>query len=347
MRADAIAMAYRRQRRRRHWVLAALAGTVLLALLADLLTGPSGLGAQRVLSGLFEPAQLTAAERVILWEVRLPTALLALLVGIALAIAGAEMQVILGNPLAEPFTLGISSSAALGASLVIVLDIALPGLPSFWLVSANAFVFALGSMLLIQLLIKIRGAEAQTLVLFGIAIGFTAGALLSLVQFVASEDALQQLVFWSMGSLARADWAGVAGLALIVLLIGGASLRSAADLTALRLGDERARGFGVDVARLRFWALIRVSLLAASAVALVGTIGFVGLVGPHVARLLVGEDQRLALPASLLTGAAMMVAASVISKTLSPGELLPVGVMTALIGLPWFIALVLRRPAGR
>src|SRR5690606_3141881 len=119
-------------------------------------------------------------------------------------------------PLAEPFTLGVSSSAALGAALAIVLDWGIPGIPTDWLIPANAFVFALGTLLLLQLLAQWRGAQAQTLVLFGIAIGFAAGALLSLLQFVASEDALQQLVFWNMGSLARAHWQSVAVLAVVV-----------------------------------------------------------------------------------------------------------------------------------
>lgn len=339
--------AYRSSQRRRWLLVALLAMLTCGAVLLDLTTGPSSLGFAQALHGLWQPQSLSRGMHVVLWEVRLPVALLAVLVGVALAVSGMEMQTVLGNPLAEPFTLGVSSAAALGASLAIVLDWGLPGVPAAWIVSGNAFVFALAALALLQLLARWRGADAQTLVLFGIAVGFAAGALLSLVQFVASEDALQQLVFWSMGSLARADWTSVTALALVLALVLPFTWRASGALTALRLGDERARSFGIHVVRLRRWALLRISLLAAVAVALAGTIGFVGLVGPHVARLLVGEDHRHLLPASALVGALLMALASVVSKSVVPGVLLPIGIVTALVGLPVFIAQIARRPRGQ
>lgn len=180
------------------------------------------------------------------------------------------------------------------------------------------------------------------LILFGVALNFTAAALLSLVQFVASADALQQLVFWTMGSLASAQWPGALMIASVLVLAVPFSFRAAWQLTALRLGEDQARSFGVDVAALRRWTLLRVSLLAAAAVSMVGVIGFVGLAGPHIARMLVGENHRVFLPASLLTGALVMSLASTLSKTLVPGILLPVGLVTSLIGLPIFFALILR-----
>lgn len=339
--------AHRRVVRRRWLIVAGLAMLVVLAGLIDLFTGPASLSAMQVLHGLYDPEALARPMQVVLWQVRLPVALMALLVGASLALAGAEMQTILNNPLAEPFTLGVSSSAALGAALAIVLDWGIPGMDAGWLVPANAFVFALGTLLLLQLLAHWRGAHAQTLVLFGIAIGFAAGAFLSLLQFIASEDALQQLVFWNMGSLARADWESVGMLAVVVVVTVPFSWRAAGQLTSLRLGEERARSFGVDVTALRRWALVRVSLLAATAVAFVGTVGFVGLVGPHVARMLVGDGHRHLLPASVLIGAALMALASVASKTLVPGVQLPIGIVTALVGLPVFMALMLRRRGDR
>jgi iron complex transport system permease protein len=145
-----------------------------------------------------------------------------------------------------------------------------------------------------------------------------------------------------MGSLADADWPPVGVLALVLAVTFPFSLASAWYMTALRFGDERARSYGIDVARLRFFTLLRVSLLAASAVAFVGTVGFVGLVGPHIARLLVGEDHRFLLPASLLTGALVMSLAATLSKVIIPGLLLPVGIVTSLVGLPVFIVLVHR-----
>lgn len=332
---------YHRQGRRHALVVGALALATLAALLLDLVTGPAGLPLAETLRAL-TGAEVSRATEVIVWDVRLPVACMALLVGAGLALAGAEMQTVLENPLAEPFTLGVSASAALGAAVAIVLGLALPGLPRVWSVSGNAFIFALGALGLLQLLGRIRGGGPEVLILFGVALNFTAAALLSLVQFIASADALQQLVFWTMGSLASAQWPGVAMLVLVLAAVVPFSFRAAWKLTALRLGEDQARSFGVDVTGLRRWTLLRVSLLSAAAVAMVGVIGFVGLAGPHIARMLVGENHRVFLPASLLTGALVMSLASTLSKTLVPGVLLPVGLVTSLIGLPIFFALILR-----
>ncbi len=332
---------YHRQGRRHAVLVGALALAVLAALLLDLVTGPAGLALSDTLRAL-AGAEVSRGTQVIVWDVRLPVAVMALLVGAALALAGAEMQTVLENPLAEPFTLGVSSAAALGAAVAIILGLTIPGLPAVWSVSANAFLFAVGALLLLQLLGRIRGGGPEVLVLFGVALNFTAGALLSLVQFVASADALQQLVFWSMGSLASAQWPGVAMIGVILLAAAPFSFGAAWKLTALRLGEDQARSFGVDVTRLRRWTLLRVSLLSAAAVSMVGVIGFVGLAGPHIARMLVGENHRVFLPASLLTGALVMSLASTLSKTVVPGVLLPVGLVTSLIGLPIFFALILR-----
>lgn len=335
--------AYRASQWRRRSLIAVLALLTLLAILLDITTGPSSLGFMQAVHGLWQPETLPRSLQVVLWEVRLPVVALAVLVGMALSLSGAEMQTILSNPLAEPFTLGVSSAAALGASLAIVLDWGIPGLPAAWVVSGNAFVFALIALALLQMMANRPGTNTQILVLFGIAIGFAAAALLSLVQFVASEDALQQLIFWSMGSLARADWPSVTMLACVVAVVTPFTWRAASAMTALSLGEERAQSFGIDVAKLRRWALLRISLLAAVAVAMAGTIGFVGLVGPHVARMLVGDGHRHLLPASALVGALLMALASVISKSAVPGVLLPVGIITALVGLPVFMMLVLNR----
>lgn len=331
---------YARLIRRRIAVLVALALAVAAAFVLDLATGPSSLSAADALHGLLWPESLSAAMRVIVWDVRLPQALMAVLVGAALSLAGAEMQTILDNPLASPFTLGVSSAASLGAALAIVLGIGLPGLDNSFLVSSNAFLFAFASVLLLQSLSRLRGSGPETLVLVGIAMVFTFNALVALVQFIASQEALQQLVFWSMGSLTRANWQRLGVLAGVLALVSPFVLAASWKLTALRLGEDRARSFGINVARLRFFSLLRVSLLAATAVAFVGTIGFIGLVGPHIARLLLGEDHRFFLPASMLTGALVLSLSSVAGKLLVPGAVMPVGIVTALVGVPFFVALI-------
>lgn len=325
---------------RRVIALALLAAVMVFAFVMDVVTGPSSLPVADAVRGLLRPDTLSAPMHVIIWDVRLPQALMALLVGAALSLAGAEMQTILNNPLASPFTLGVSSAASFGAALAIVLGLGIPGFDSSWLVSGNAFVFAFASALLLQGLSRIRGTGPETLVLVGIAMVFTFNALVALVQFIASQEALQQLVFWSMGSLSRGNWERLAVLAVVLAIVSPLAFASSWKMTALRLGEDRARSFGVNVARLRFMSLLRVSILAATAVAFVGTIGFIGLVGPHIARLLLGEDHRFFLPGSMLTGALVLSLSSVAGKLLVPGAVMPVGIVTALIGVPFFVALI-------
>lgn len=343
MRQDTVA-AYRRTVRRRLCILIVMAILGVVAFALDISTGPSALSLRDVWAGLFDPASLSQPEVTIIRQVRLPYALMAILVGVALSLAGAEMQTILNNPLASPFTLGVSSAASFGAALAIVLGLSLPFVPGDWMVPFNAFLCAFGSVLLLEALARSRAAGMEGVVLFGIALVFTFNALVALIQFVASQEALSQLVFWSMGSLSRATWTNLAVLAAVVVIVLPFSMRAAHAMTALRLGEDRARSFGIDVRRLRFASLLRISALAATSVAFVGTIGFIGLVGPHIARLLLGEDHRFLLPASMLTGALIMSLASVASKILVPGVLLPVGIVTSMIGVPVFLALILRRP---
>ena len=225
-----------------------------------------------------------------------------------------------------------------------MLGVSLPFVPAEWMVPINAFVFAFGSVLLLQTMARRRSAGVETVVLLGIALVFAFNALVALVQFLSSQEALQQLVFWSMGSLSRATWNHVGVLAVVLALVLPFSWMAAGRLTSLRLGEDRARSFGVDVGRLRFLTLLRVSLLAATSVAFAGTIGFIGLVGPHMGRLLLGEDHRFLLPASVLCGALVMSLASVASKTLVPGAIMPVGIVTAIVGVPVFLFLIFRNP---
>ncbi len=333
---------YRRRHARRATLVGALAVALLASLVLDIVSGPSGLGSADLLRVLLHPDTASRIDRVIVWEVRLPQALMAVLVGAALGLAGAEMQTVLNNPLASPFTLGVSSAAAFGAALAIVLGVGLPGVPVAWLVPVNAFVFALASVVLLYLLARWRGFGVESLVLFGIALVFAFNALVALLQFVASQDTLQQLVFWTLGSLARASWDTLGLLALALAILLPWSMRQSWALTALTLGETRARSFGVDVARLRRFSLLRISLLTALSVAFVGTIGFIGLIAPHIARQLVGDDHRLLLPGSVLAGALILSLASVAGKTLIPGVLIPVGIVTALVGIPLFMLIVAR-----
>lgn len=337
----ALARLYRRFVLRRVLLLCGLAVALAVSFLIDVATGPAALPIADVIAGLLDRAALSRAQGVILWDVRLPYAAMAVFVGAALGLAGAEMQTVLNNPLASPMTLGVSFAATFGASLAIVLELDLFGLGRNVAIAGSAFGGAAASTLLIYALSRSMGASKDTVVLFGIAMFFTFNALVALIQFVASTDALQQIVFWTMGSLARATWDKIALIAAVVLVCVPLSLRHAWALTALRGGEEHARSFGIPVERLRLIVLLRASLLAGVAVAFAGAIGFVGLVGPHIARLTLGEDHRFYLPGSALAGAVVLSLASIASKLLIPGLIVPIGIVTALVGIPVFMALVL------
>jgi iron complex transport system permease protein len=338
-----LAADYRRHTRRRVGVLALFVLALAASLAWDITTGPSNFALGELWAGLLDPATLDPAQAVILWDVRLPYALMAVVVGASLGLAGAEMQTVLDNPLASPFTLGLAAAATFGAALAIVLGVHLPALGENLAVPLFAFLGAATATLLILSLTRIWGASTEHVVLFGIALLFTFEALVWLLQYVADADTLQQIVFWTMGSLGRANWNN---LTLVAVVLGAGlvlSLRQAWTLTALRAGEGQARSLGIAVERLRLVVLMRVSLLAGCALAFVGTIGFVGLVGPHIARLALGEDHRYYLPGSALAGALMLSLASIASKSLVPGVVLPIGIVTALVGVPLFLALIVGR----
>lgn len=338
-----LASRYRRFTRRRLFVLAGLFALLCASFVADVALGPSSFAFTDVLRGLVARDTLPPAQQIILWEVRLPYAVMALIVGASLGLAGAEMQTALNNPLASPFTLGVSAAAAVGASAAVVMGFTIVAWGENLAVPLCAFAGAASATALVQWLAWRQGATVDTVVLFGIALLFSFEALLWLLQYVADSNALQQIVFWTMGSLGRATWTKIAIVGGVLAACAAWSSRNGWALTALRAGEDQARAVGIPVERLRLVTLLRVSLLAATALSFVGTIGFVGLVGPHIARLLVGEGHRHYLPGAALAGALMLSLASILSKALVPGVVLPIGIITALVGVPLFMVLVLRQ----
>ncbi len=318
--------------------------TVIGLLLAmDIGSGAASLGWADIWSAIVSPGDTSTAEYFIVWNLRLPQAFMAMLAGGALGLAGAEMQTALDNPLASPFTLGVSSAAALGAALSLSLGIHFPGIPAQHAVAVNAFAMAMLCSFLLDHAAGRLYLGRHGVVLLGIALVFGFNALLALIQLLSDAAALQSLLYWMMGSLGGSTWQDVALLAVMLTLTLTISLRQAWPLTALRFGEERASSFGIDTRRVRRWALLRVSVLASVTVALVGVIGFVGLVAPHIARRLWGEDHRWYLPASACTGAIIMLGASVCAKALSSTLDIPVGIVTTLVGIPFFIVVLSRR----
>ncbi|MBX2829923.1 MAG: iron ABC transporter permease [Rhodospirillales bacterium] len=329
--------------RRRVLIVLGMILALVFCLVLDLMAGPAGLAIMDILGGIIDPQSLDLRHRIILWDVRLPDALIALAVGAALGLAGIETQTILDNPLASPFTLGVSSAAVLGASLAIVVFPVLPFLPETAILPGMALVFALGAGVLILLIVGWSGGARETVVLFGIALVFLCNALTAGLQYLASAEAVQQIVFWTIGNLTRAGWLEVGLVSACLIAVLPFSLRHVWIMTLLRGGEAHARSMGINVARLRMWVILRISILAAFAVCFVGAIGFIGLVGPHIARLLLGEDHRMLVPGSAICGALILSLASFLSKALIPGIIIPVGILTAVVGVPVFLGLL----AGR
>lgn len=232
-------------------------------------------------------------------------------------------------------------AAAAGFGAALMLYIGSLGLNSQMAVPIGAFVFCMLSASLLFGLAMMRHITSGQLILAGIALLFLFQSLLSLVQFISSPELSQQILFWLFGSLTKATWTNVAITAAVTLVCVGILMKDAWKLTALRLGEERAKSLGVNVAQLRLKTLIIVAVMTATATSFVGIIGFIGIVAPNIARILVGEDQRYFLPLSFVVGAFLLSSASVLSKVIVPGALFPIGIVTAIIGVPFFFWLII------
>jgi len=328
------------------FLLLLIASAIVLTVIVDVMTGPAPLSLGEVVSTILSPASNDQSFYVIVWTFRLPVALMAVVIGAALGLAGAVMQTILNNPLASPYTLGISSAAGFGAALAVVFGMGVVPFADTVLVTGNAFVFALLCCMMIYAVARFKRASSETLVLAGIAVLFMFDSLLMLLQYLGNPEQVQAIVFWMFGSLTKATWTKLGIMAVVLLASVPIIMVDAWKLTTLRLGEDKAKGLGVNVERLRLKGFILISVLTATSVAFVGSIGFVGLVVPHIARMLVGEDHRFFLPLSALTGALMLSAASILSKNVVPGIIFPIGVLTSLIGIPFFVWLIFSRKRG-
>ena len=337
--------------RRVPWLLAALVLGLVLAALVSVGTGQYSIspaevvaGLRRALTGAAAPDRATQMADAALVTVRLPRVLMALLVGAALACGGALMQGVFGNPLAEPGIVGVSSGAAAAACIVIVFGLTFLG---EWTMVAGAFVGGLVATTVVYTTARQDGrTEVVTLVLTGIAVNAVGGAVIALMTFLGDSSAREEIVFWQLGSLNGSRWDHVWIVTPVVLVCLAASLLSARSLDLLALGEKPARHLGVDVERLRLSVVVLVALLTSAAVAFAGIISFVGLVVPHLIRMLVGPGHRVLLPASMLGGALLLAVADTVARTAVPYADLPIGLLTALVGGPFFFYLIRRTRRG-
>lgn len=335
----------------RRLVLVVLALGMLLAAAVSLTAGASNASAVAVLGhwlGLASGDLLSARDLLIVEAIRLPRVVMGLLVGASLAVSGVVMQGIFRNPLADPGLAGVSAGAGLGAAATIVLGgrFSLPMIATFSYVALPFAAFAGGlstTVILYLLSTRLGRTSIATMLLAGIALGALSGAATGLLVYLADDRQLRDLTFWGLGSLGGATWPKIATLAAVV----GASFLvlpfMSKGLNALALGEAAAWHMGISVERLKRVAIVIVAAMTGAAVAVSGGIGFVGIVVPHVLRLAIGPDHRFLLPASALLGATLLVLADAVARTIVAPAELPIGIVTALAGAPFFLWLLLRR----
>lgn len=287
----------------------------------------------------------------IIWNIRLPQVFTGVVAGAGLAISGAAMQSVLKNPLASPYTLGISHAAAFGAACAIVFfgtgnihngagGVVVVNNP--YITSLLAFIFSMISTCVILLLAKVKRATPEVMVLAGIALGslFTAGT--SAIQYIADDTQIAAVVFWQFGDLSKTTWPELCLISAVVIPASIWFILNSWNYKALNSGDDTAKSLGVDVDKLRIQAMIVASFVSSLIVSLVGIIGFVGLVVPHIVRKIIGGNEVFLIPASLLTGSLLLLLSDTIARTVIAPQVLPVGIVTSFMGAPLFIYLIIK-----
>jgi iron complex transport system permease protein len=329
-------------------MLLCLALAVFWGIIWSLNIGPSNVTLRTVWDVILDLVQpndaLTNGERVIVLRVRLPRICASILAGILLACSGLLMQGVFQNPLVSPYTMGVSNGASFGASIAIVFASRLAFLNlGDYLTPLFAFIFAAFTMLLVQGISKVSRNSTATLLLAGVAVGHLFSGLVSLMKYVANEDQLPDLVFWQLGSVSNVTWpqiALMAGAAFIGVIF---MIRYAWDLNVMATGEESAISLGVNYKKIRTIAFILSTLMTGAAVSFTGIIGFVGMVAPHIARIIVGNDYRYTIPTASVCGALLLLVADSISRVLVSTVSMPIGVVTSLIGVPFFLWLIVRK----
>lgn len=336
-------------RRRGAGFLLVLVAATLLAFVLALGVGPVSIAPSETLGALRDAAlgqRSAVSNALVVTEVRLPRALLALLAGAGLAVAGAAMQAYFRNPLADPGITGVASGAAVGAVAVLVFGVSALG-P--WTLPVAAFAGAMAVLIVVQTVAMLSNERGiTTVLLLGIALNAFCGALTgAIIANAEDSQTVRGAMFWLQGDLTAANWQDVALIIAPVVAAAALLMTLSRELNALLLGDETARSMGVDVSRVRVVILVLTSVLVGSIVAVTGVIGFVGLVAPHIIRMLIGSDHRLLLPGSALLGALFLLAADTVARLAPAGGAWQTGIVTALVGSPLFFMLILRTRHAR
>jgi iron complex transport system permease protein len=339
---------YLRSSKRRGLAIVAVIIVTIVTVFTTLAVGNLGQDLGEIFKALFTLDTSTVAGRYV-WLIDMPMIVIALIVGAGLSLSGTVMQCILKNPLASPYTLGLSSAAAFGAAFAIIfLDSGNSSTGSIaisnpYVTMACAFLFSMVATGAILLMTKLTNVSAETMVLSGIAIGAIFSAGLSLMQYFADSVQLSAMVSWSFGDLNHSDWYWDLIMLLILLPIAVYFVFRRWDLNSLDAGDEVAKGLGVNTERFRTLALLITAFLSAMLVSRYGVIAFIGLIGPHIARMIVGSDHRYLIPMSMAMGGCILLLANCVAANVVRPMVLPVGLLTSLLGGPMFIYLLARR----
>ncbi|NMH74605.1 iron ABC transporter permease [Bacillus sp. RO2] len=337
------------------WLYLGSGGFVLVAALLGLLNSSVSIPIPTILHVLSENTlgkgwlhDIPKNEEMIIWHIRFPRVLLAMFVGASLAIAGAAFQGLLRNPLADPYTIGVSSGAALGAVAVLFFNISIIGLGSFTL-PVVAILSGLLCLLLVFGLVKLsnRGLAIETIILAGIIVSAFISSIISLIIALGDKESMTQIIYWLYGSVGMRSWGHVQLIFPFTMAGSILLIMHYRELNAMALGEEAADHIGVNVKRGKVLILFGASLLTGSAVAVSGSIGFVGLVIPHLVRLMIGPNHRYVLPLSMLIGGGFLVFADLFARTIIAPKELPIGVITALIGAPVFAGLLIKERIGK
>lgn len=341
---------YEKAKRNKKYLMAGLVSSIILFSFFAITIGPLNITITDtccvVLHKLF-PGFVSAPNQsieAIVWFVRIPRVLTALSVGFGLAISGAVMQPVLRNPMASPFTLGISSGAGFGAAIAIVLGKSI-GSGSFHIV-ANAFLFSLISAFFILVLSKRKNVTPEMMILIGIALSYLFTACTTIIQYFADSWATEEIVFWMVGSLSKGTWDTLKYICPVLFICTPFLIWKSLDLNSITAGDDAAKSMGVNVDRTRIVLMIIAALITATTICFTGAIGFIGLVAPHITRMIEGGDNRYVVPVSGLVGALLLAVSDIVAMCVIRPVVIPIGVMTSLMGVPLFVFLIMRMKRG-
>ncbi|MCW4006819.1 MAG: iron ABC transporter permease [Candidatus Bathyarchaeota archaeon] len=285
--------------------------------------------------------QVSTIADTVVWHLRLPRILLAIMAGATLAMSGSTTQAILRNPLATPYTLGVSAGAGLGAAIGIIMGSGITDGP--FLIIGNAFLFSLIPVAVILLMVKRKGAAPETIILAGIAVMYIFSASTTILQYFAEANAVSATVFWLVGDLSRAAWWQLPYILAVLVICFTINFRLSWDLNTMKMGDDSSKSLGVEVDRVRTITLLTACFSTATVVSFTGAIGFICLVAPHICRAIIGTDERFLLVASSLFGAVLLLFADIVARRLLAPIVLPVGAITAFLGGPLLLYLLLRK----